>query len=107
VGEKSEARALPWVPDLQKGGSPVRARQTVATFGTPASGLTLSHFQTQGVALGWLVKGLWPMPKNPHQTGVRLKRSTLGKSPRHDGVPLPQLLILDCIVTDHFHHRSG
>jgi hypothetical protein len=57
------------------------------------------RLSTQGVALGWLVKGLWPLPKNSHQTVVRLKRSTLGKPPWHDAVPLLQRLIFNCIVT--------
>src|SRR4030095_3307824 len=86
-----------------KRASPVRARQTVATFVTPASGLTAfasiypgrcflarppaALFPT-ATSLGWLVKGLWPMPKNSHQTVLRLKRSTLEKPPWHDAAAL-------------------
>src|SRR4030095_16966366 len=89
-----------------KKASPVRARQTVATFVTPASGLTAFASIYPGLcflarptaalfptatSLGWLVKGLWPMPKNSHQTVARLKRSTLEKP--------PWLFIFNCIVT--------
>src|SRR4030095_2366713 len=45
----------------------------------PLRGLPHLRLSTQGVALGWLVKGLWPLPKNSYQTVVCLKRSTLGK----------------------------
>ena len=61
VGQRpntSQPRATPWGP-VQEWKSPERAAQPLARMFRPFRACTLPSV-TQGVALGWLVLGLWP-----------------------------------------------
>ena len=55
-----QPRAAPWVRKENRA-SPERAKQNPAFVSAALSGLWRVIVQTQGVALGWHVFGLWPI----------------------------------------------